>query len=95
MAEDRLEVTHLMGKKLDKPIIIKWKAETKKNKMEAVAQLFGKRLGEEFKMRYLSNIIKTRFTEHGLEEHFLTSEWLLNGELLRMLLAGEVVIVDE
>lgn len=65
------------------------------NKMEAVAQLFGKKLGEEFKMRYLSNIIKAMFTEHGLEEHFLTSEWMLNGELLQMLLAGEVVIIND
>ena len=35
MAEDRIKLTHLMGKKLDKPLIMKWKSETetKKNKI--------------------------------------------------------------
>jgi hypothetical protein len=28
MADDRLEVTHLLGKKLDKPIVITWGSKT-------------------------------------------------------------------
>jgi hypothetical protein len=65
------------------------------NKMEQVAKLFGKELGEEFKLRYFNHRIRSRFTKDGLEEHYLTSKWLLNGELLQMLLTGEAVIVND
>lgn len=34
MEDDKLEVTHLLGKKLDKPIMLKFESEAKKNKME-------------------------------------------------------------
>ena len=72
-----------------------YKSLTTKNKMGEVAKMFGKELGEEFEVRAFSYIIKTKFTEFGLEEHFFTSEWLLNGELLQMLLTGEAVITNE
>lgn len=49
MTKDKLEVTHLLGKRLDEPIIIECGSKTEnKNKMEAVAKLFGKKLDEEF-----------------------------------------------
>ena len=63
--------------------------------MEAVAKLFWKKLGEEFEVRFFSSISKARFTEYGFEEHFTTLGWRLNGELLDLLLIGEVEIVDE
>lgn len=65
-----------------------------KNKMAEVAALFRKKLDEEFEVRASKYIIKTKFTKTGLKEHFFTSEWLLNGELLQMLLTGEAVIID-
>lgn len=74
---------------------INCKKQSQKNKMEVIAALFGKELGEEFEVKLFSNIIKSRFTEFGIEEHFFKSEWFLDGELLQMLLTGEAVIVNE
>ncbi|SFA76252.1 hypothetical protein [Selenomonas ruminantium] len=96
MAEDRLEVTHLMGKKLDKPIIMKWKSETKKNKMEQVAAMFGKKLGEHFCVSCCNTRFLLKFTSDGLWVFDDTwGHW--NGEdgMLEALLTGEAVIVDE
>lgn len=65
------------------------------NKMEQVAAMFGKKLNEEFDVRYFGSISKARFTEYGFEEHFTTPGWWLNGELLHLLLTGQAVIVED
>ena len=65
------------------------------NKMEQVAAMFGKKLGEEFEVSFLGGISKARFTEYGFEEHFTIPGWWLNGESLQLLLTGEAVIVDD
>ncbi len=61
------------------------------NKMEAVAQLFGKKLGEEFAVK------NQRCIYYHLK---FTDEWLVflgtnKDNILRQLLTGEAVIVDE
>jgi hypothetical protein len=68
------------------------------NKMEAVAQLFGKELGEEFDVK---DKYKTewhcKFTKRGLmylDKTFF--DWQESGDyLLQFLLIGEAVIVDD
>ena len=98
MAEDRLEVTHLMGKKLDKPIILEWGPKPEdKNKMAEVAKLFGKKLGEEFKIKYgvgLDYEAVVKFTEKNFRVYHL-SYWGWDNNLLAELLTGKAVIVDE
>ena len=49
------------------------------NKMEAVAQLFGKKLNEPFKVRYLGEIITMEFTEDGL----ISSDLIYKGAIIR------------
>lgn len=95
MADDKLEVTHLMGKKLDKPIILKWKSETKKNKMEQVAAMFGKSLGEEFTAVIWDVMQKWKFTDEGLKVKYLDGDWHKSDSLLRCLLTGEAKIVED
>ena len=96
MAEDRIEVTHLMGKKLDKPIIMKWRSETKKNKMEEVARLFNKTLGEEFTVKYQIGKYKwcieyhVAFTDKGLTHYGKSKD-----VILRQLLTGQAVIISD
>jgi hypothetical protein len=96
MAEDRIEVTHLMGKKLDKPIIMKWKSETKKNKMEQVAAMFGKELGKRFTVNFYNRLFDVAFDKSGLR---VFSDEIFEDELSRLLLEGliigNVVIVDD
>lgn len=77
----------LADKKVDKP-----------NKMEAVAQLFGKKLGEEFWIRdnKIDLTMYARFTERGLEtKDGLFDDYVPISTWLEMLLTGEVVIVDD
>lgn len=97
MAENKLEVTHLLGKKLDKPIIMKWKSETKKNKMEQVAAMFGKRLNERFTIDRKGYRFQARFTSYGLD---ILGEWDnpyidVNANVLQDLLTGEEIVIDE
>jgi len=70
------------------------------NKMEQVAVMFGKKLGEEFKIKweYLGiNIYDCRFEENGLFTHYEEEydDVYEDNDLLKMLLTGEAVIVDE
>ena len=100
-AEDRLEVTHLMGKKLDKPIIIERETKTE-NKMAEVARLFGKKLGEEFTVSVPQYdvygeikdtvLVKGRFDSRGFRsEQIDFADCYIFAELLE----GGAVIVDE
>lgn len=99
MEDDKLEVTHLMGKKLDKPIILKWKSETKKNKMEQVAQLFGKKLDEEFKLEItffsMRKIFTVKFTKNGLEYLTKYNAWEQRNCYIPYLLTGKAVVVND
>jgi hypothetical protein len=77
----------------------------KQNKMEVVAALFGKRLGEEFKIkrfRYSSDgnrltfVNNARFSENGLEIYDTRFEqWRVFSEENREILTGEAVILDD
>lgn len=98
MAEDRIKLTHLMGKKLDKPLIMKWKSETetKKNKMEAVAKMFGKKLNEEFMARLKVGFeVNCKFTNEGLTQEIVDGDWYDNDNFLRHLLTGRAEIVED
>lgn len=66
------------------------------NKMEQVAALFGKKLGEEFEVKYETKTKTWKFDERGLlyydnKEH----EWRKNYAYLDFLIRGKAVIVDE
>jgi len=62
------------------------------NKMEAVAKLFGKKLGEEFEMVWRDIVFVAKITEDGLEADCPCRHW---DSFLVGLLTGEAVIVDE
>ena len=65
------------------------------DKMEAVAQLFGKKLGEEFKITHMSVTNTVKFTNDGLEMYYgLSKKWIISSGLLESLLTGEAVIVN-
>lgn len=73
------------------------------NKMEQVAKLFGKELGEEFKIkrfRYSSDgnrltfVNDARFSENGLEIYDTRFEqWRVFSEEIREILTGQAVII--
>lgn len=73
--------------------------QSQKNKMEAVAQLFGKTLGEEFIMKWGNVEYMCEFTARGLrcypsakndiKFNYSNNDWLF------LLLIGEAVIVDD
>ena len=70
--------------------------EADKNKMEQVAQLFGKKLNEPFKVMYLGEIITMEFTEDGL----ISSDLIYKGAIIEfnkwhVLMTGYAVIVDD
>jgi hypothetical protein len=75
------------------------------NKMEAVAALFGKRLGEEFKIKRvrhsldgkrLTLVNDARFSEYGLEIYDARFEkWRVFTEETHEILTGRAVIIDE
>jgi hypothetical protein len=66
------------------------------NKMEAVAKLFRKELGEEFKITHMSVTNTVKFTADGLEMyHGLSKKWIISSGLLEALLTGEAVIINE
>jgi len=63
------------------------------NKMAQVAEMFGKKIGEEFKLT-----IKARFNERGLEvlyNNFGYQDWILDSDYLEDLLAGKTLIVED
>lgn len=63
------------------------------NKMEAVAQLFGKKLGEEFKIIYKGENYIAYFRNEGLRVRGLFC--LTWDNALVALLTGRAVIVDD
>jgi hypothetical protein len=71
-------------------------AKMAENKMEAVAQLFGKKLGEEFTVKYQVSKYKwyivdnLAFTDKGLTHYGKSKD-----VILRQLLTGQAVVVDE
>lgn len=64
------------------------------NKMEVVAALFGKKLGEEFDIKWGVCEYTIRFTKDGMEVTDDYGEWY-EAQLYRALLTGEAVIVDD
>lgn len=63
------------------------------NKMEQVAAMFGKKLGEEFKMKMGDAIFMAKITEHGLVVNDCQyHHW---AAMLTDLLTGQAVIVDD
>lgn len=65
------------------------------NKMEQVAALFGRKLGEEFKMKvFTGRVWIAKFTSKGLKHCHNDSEWLRANDYLNDLLTGEAEIVD-
>ncbi len=72
------------------------KKQSQKNKMEQVVKLFGKRLGERFKIIHMSVTNTVKFTADGLEMYSgLSKKWIISSGLLEALLTGEAVIVNE
>lgn len=66
------------------------------NKMEQVAQMFGKKLGEEFMVRLKVVFeINCKFTNEGLKQEIFVGGWYDSDNLLRRLLTGEAEIVDD
>lgn len=65
-----------------------------KNKMEAVAQLFSKKLNEDFKAVIWDSIMECRFTNEGLEVKLDNGLYRNNGNWLSCLLTGEAKIVE-
>jgi len=80
---------------------IKRKEQSQKNKMEAVAAMFGKKLGEEFKVKVnctIDKIILCRFSKKGLcyqEDEKWNYEWFITDMVMAQLICGEAVIVNE
>lgn len=74
----------------------RYKTLTTENKMEALAQLFGKQLGEHFCVSCCNIMFLLKFTLDGLWV-FDDSWGYWNGEdgMLEALLRGEAVIVDD
>ena len=67
-----------------------------KNKMEQVAAMFGKKLGEEFMARLKVGFeINCKFTNEGLKQEIFDDGWYDNDSFLRRLLTGEAEIVEE
>ncbi len=66
------------------------------NKMAEVAQLFGKKLGEKFKIIHMSVTNTVKFTADGLEIYDgILKKWIISSGLLEALLTGEAVIIND
>lgn len=65
------------------------------NKMEQVAKLFGKKLGEEFDVRFNGKLKYLKFDEQRGLLYFDENEWRKNYAYLDWLVRGRGVIVDE
>ena len=61
------------------------------NKMADIAAVFGKKLNEPFKVKYLGDIHKAEFTEDGLKQ----SDYFIEFDMLHVLATGLAVIVDD
>ena len=61
------------------------------NKMAEVAAVFGKKLNEPFKVKYLGDIHTAEFTGGGLKQ----SDYFIGFDMLHVLATGKAVIVDE
>ena len=66
------------------------------NKMEQIAAMFGKKLGERFTVNFYNRLFDVAFDKHGLR---VFSDEIFEDELSRLLLEGLIignaVIVDE
>ena len=64
------------------------------NKMEQVAQMFSKKLGEEFTVKFGEAVVKAEFNFEGL---WITTKnfHAIHGVWLQHLLTGEAKIVEE
>jgi hypothetical protein len=69
----------------------------KQNKMEAVAKLFGRNLGEEFWARIVGKKfeIKCRFAASGFQQTVVAGLWHDNDAFLSLLLTGRAEIVED
>ncbi len=69
------------------------------NKMSEVAAMFGKKLDEEFKIKYGDSLAfeaAVKFTKKNFRvKHLLQDYWSWDNELLADLLTGRAVIVDD
>lgn len=67
------------------------------NKMEQVAAIFGKKLGERFTARYDNHLFDCKFTECGLATYdaYDNPYLVFDAFILQYLLIGRAVIVDE
>lgn len=69
------------------------------NKMEQVAALFGKQLGEDFKIKDLmtGKIYVALFDNYGMRAYVdgFPNSWKPHREMVMRLIVGEAVIVDE
>lgn len=66
----------------------------KQNKMEAVAQMFGKKLFDKFHVKLGYDTFSARFSPYGFEifgEHCM---WVTDGQILNKLFIGKAVILD-
>lgn len=67
----------------------------KQNKMEAVAKLFGRELGEEFTAVIYDAVMQCKFTHNGLKIKMSDGWHTTNGGWLSCLLTGEAEIVED
>jgi hypothetical protein len=67
------------------------------NKMEIIAQLFGKRLGERFTVKRDNMMFDCRFTKHGLDTFGVYENPYMDFDcfIFMDLLTGRAVIVDD
>lgn len=79
-------------------IDIKRNKQSQKNKMEQLATLFGKKLGEEFKVKCTTGkLLLCRFSKKGLwyqEAEQWNHDWFITDMLIAQLIRGEAVVVD-
>ena len=68
------------------------------NKMPEVARLFGKELGEKFRIKDLitENIYIAVFDNYGMRAYIegIPSTWLPRRDMVMRLIVGEAIIVD-
>ena len=70
------------------------------NKMEVIAKLFGKKLGEEFKIKDLSTgiIHIASFNNYGMRTYvagFSSDSWKQSWDMVMRLIFGTAVVVDD
>ena len=66
------------------------------NRMAEVAKMFGKKMGEEFTVRYEDKVKTWKFDERGLLYHNVKeNEWRKNYGYLDFLIRGKAMIIDE